>query len=110
MSDHVRGGPIVSDIDIERLRALAAQNEFLGDGVTISSAELSALLDAAALGLAWQRAEAALPEYARIRSLVEVGAEWEAVATDGHRLWHEVGPSPAAALDALAARLREPQP
>ncbi len=56
---------------------------------------------------AWKAAEAALPPYGRIRSLVELAREWEAVAIiDNSRIRVGHGPTPAAALLALAERLR----
>ncbi len=97
-------------IDTDRLRALAA----------LDPDTVRALLDAAELGLAWQRAEAALPKRWSIALVGDWEDGWEASA-DGYALggtsdsfhvntaggWFGHGGSltPAAALNALADAL-----
>jgi hypothetical protein len=55
----------------------------------------------ASLDTEWVKAEQALGEYWRIRSLVEVKDGWEVVATDGNRLRTAMGPTPLAAIRSL---------
>jgi hypothetical protein len=57
---------------------------------------------AAGLGIAWQRAEDALPEYWAIRSLLLTPSGWQAVAYEGNQLRVGDGPTPTAALLDLA--------
>ena len=94
-------------------------------GQTLAVAILAAdpaLAAALELGLAWQEAEAALPEgWAKenLQHTAMMDQRWQAEA--GSRIgpviqWNKVrtviaeGPTPAAALRALAARLREAKP
>jgi hypothetical protein len=60
---------------------------------------------------AWAAAEAALPEYWFIRSMILVdpykNPMWEVVAAESRHHVRATGPTPTAALQALAARLQE---
>jgi hypothetical protein len=82
-------------------------HDFLDDNditatVALLAESTPAAPDEEGLDAAWAAAEAALGEYWRVRSLVEVKDGWEAVATDGNRIAHVAGPTPLAALRALA--------
>ena len=81
-------------------------------------ATISRLCDMAELGEAWAEAEAAVPEGWTINGLVRDGDRWLvhasaryewAIIQGTERLWRAeiFGPTPAAALHALAAKLRE---
>ena len=70
-----------------------------------------ALAAAIELGLAWQEAEAALPGGCRFEgcrpSSLAMKDQWVASYSDDGGWFNFYGPTPAAALRALAARLRE---
>ena len=86
----------------------ANQAHAIGDRI---AAHLPLGLAPDSLDAAWQEAEAALPEGSRIDDLHEVSRGlWRASAPDSRQwdIFEGYGPTPVAALRALAAKLREP--
>ena len=83
----------------------------LSFGENVTPEEVESIKAQFELGAAWAEAEAALPEYWYIRSLMlshpYSAPTWEVVAADQRRIITAQGPIPAAALRALAAKLRE---
>jgi hypothetical protein len=81
---------------------------------TLKGDEGDEFLDAARMGVAWAECEAALPEGWEMGCLDRQSGEWAAIADgwnptteEGHDYAAATGPTPTAALLALAAKLRE---